>query len=157
MFAVFFYFFVSITFNNISYIYLFWENGFRIFWAKYIDDSISAGFRTNEALCKLSYEAPYLGPEGGRPGMPTQAVRHACSGNLGIHVVNIFKIAPHKQKSIVKIIFWQEDGPPWTTGPCAHLSTMVNLAPDSMLIQDLPKWSQYNVVLEINNNIVVTW
>jgi hypothetical protein len=35
-----------------------------------------------------------LGPEGGRPGRPTQAVRHTCSGN--------FKIAPHKQKSIVK-------------------------------------------------------
>ena len=60
-----------------------------------------------------------MGPEGGRPGMPTQAVRHACSGNLGIHVVNIFEIAPCKQKSIVKIIFWQEDGAPWTTGPCA--------------------------------------
>ena len=28
--------------------------------------------------------APYLGPEGGRPGRPTQVVRHACSGNLGI-------------------------------------------------------------------------
>jgi len=28
--------------------------------------------------------APYLGPEGGRPGRPTQAVRHTCSGNLGI-------------------------------------------------------------------------
>jgi len=25
-----------------------------------------------------------LGPEGGRPGRPTQAVRHTCSGNLGI-------------------------------------------------------------------------
>jgi hypothetical protein len=28
----------------------------------------SAGFRINEALCLLSYEAPYLGPEGGTPG-----------------------------------------------------------------------------------------
>jgi len=25
-----------------------------------------------------------LGPEGGRPGRPTQAIRHTCSGNLGI-------------------------------------------------------------------------
>ena len=25
-----------------------------------------------------------MGSEGGRPGMPTQAVRHTCSGNLGI-------------------------------------------------------------------------
>jgi hypothetical protein len=32
----------------------------------------------------LSYETPYLGPEGGRPGKPTQAVRHTCSGKLGI-------------------------------------------------------------------------
>ena len=44
----------------------------------------SAGFRTNEGLCLLRYEAPYLGPEGGIPGSPTQAVRHTCSGNLGI-------------------------------------------------------------------------
>ena len=44
----------------------------------------SAGFRTNEALCQLSYEAPYLSPEGGRPGKPTQAVGHTCSGNLRI-------------------------------------------------------------------------
>ena len=44
----------------------------------------SAGFRTYEALCQLSYEAPYLGPEGGRPGRTTQTVRHTCSGKLGI-------------------------------------------------------------------------
>ena len=44
----------------------------------------SAGFRTNEALCYLSYEAPYLGPEGSRPDSPTKAVGHRCSGNLGI-------------------------------------------------------------------------
>ena len=44
----------------------------------------SAAFRTNEAQCQLNYEAPYLGPEGGKPGRPTQAVRHKCSGNLGI-------------------------------------------------------------------------
>jgi len=36
----------------------------------------SVGFRTNEA--------PYLVPEGGKPGRPTQAVGHTCSGNLGI-------------------------------------------------------------------------
>jgi hypothetical protein len=32
----------------------------------------------------VNYDAPYLGPEGGRPGRPTLAVRHTCSGNLGI-------------------------------------------------------------------------
>ena len=52
-----------------------------------------------------------MGPEGGRPGSPTKAVRHTCSGNLGI-----VKIAPHKQKSIVKIIFVAGR---WSTGPCA--------------------------------------
>jgi len=36
-----------------------------------------------------------------------------------------FKIAPNKQKSIVKELFWHEDAPPpphptpWPTGPCA--------------------------------------
>ena len=30
-----------------------------------------------------------------------------------------FKIAPHKQKSTIKNVFWQEDGPPLPTGPCA--------------------------------------
>ena len=54
-------------------------------------DKPSAGFRTNETLCLLIYVTPYLGPERGRPGRPTQAVRHTCSGNLGI-----VKIAPHK-------------------------------------------------------------
>ena len=39
----------------------------------------SAGFRTNEALCQLSYEAPYLGPAGGRPGRHTQAHSHRLS------------------------------------------------------------------------------
>ena len=52
-----------------------------------------------------------MGPEGGRPGRPTQAVRHTCSRNLGI-----VKIAPHKQKSIKKY-FWQEDGSPGQQGP----------------------------------------
>ena len=33
----------------------------------------------------LSYEVRYLDHEGGRPGRPTQAVRHTFfSGNLGI-------------------------------------------------------------------------
>lgn len=30
-------------------------------------------FRTNEALCYLSNEATYLGPDGGRLGISTQA------------------------------------------------------------------------------------
>ena len=43
--------------------------------------AISAGFRTNEALCLLDYEALYLCPEGGRNGRPTHAVRYTCSGS----------------------------------------------------------------------------
>ena len=77
----------------------------------------------------LSYEAPYFGPEGGKPGIPTQAVRHKCSGKLGIF--KIFQIAPHRQKSIVKKMLGRKMDPsPWTTGPCAqaHISTMVNPA-----------------------------
>jgi hypothetical protein len=31
----------------------------------------------------MTYEALYLGHEGDRPGRPTQAVRHTCSGKLG--------------------------------------------------------------------------
>jgi hypothetical protein len=38
----------------------------------------------SSAKFKLGYEAPYLGPEGGRPGRLTQAAMHTCSGNLGI-------------------------------------------------------------------------
>lgn len=30
-------------------------------------ETVSAGFRTNEAQCQLTYEAPYVGPEGDRP------------------------------------------------------------------------------------------
>jgi hypothetical protein len=41
-----------------------------------------------------------LDPGGGRLGRLTQAVMHTCSGNLGI--VKIFKVTPHKQKSILK-------------------------------------------------------
>ena len=52
---------------------------------------VSAGLRTNEA--------PYLGPEGGRPGRPTLAVRHTCSGNLGIA-----KILRYIRSDIVKEI-----------------------------------------------------
>jgi hypothetical protein len=33
-------------------------------------------------------------------------------------ILNLFKIAPQKQKSIVKN-FWQEDEAPWPTRPCA--------------------------------------
>ena len=35
--------------------------------------------------------------------------RHTCTGNLGI--IKIFKIAPHKQKSVVKNIFGRKMGP----------------------------------------------
>ena len=103
----------------------------------------SVGFRTNEALCQLIYEATYLGPEGDRPGRPTQAVRHTCSGNLRIVEIlrcfrsDKFKIPPHKQKSVVKNFFWKEDIPPGQRGPVLKqmqtvpdlplcLSTMVN-------------------------------
>jgi hypothetical protein len=65
-----------------------------------------------------------LGPEGGRPGRSTQAVRHTCSRNLGI--VKIFEIAPHKQKSIIKKkISRKMPPPPGQRGP-VHLNTMVN-------------------------------
>ena len=59
-----------------------------------------------------------MGPEGDRPGRPTQTLRHTCSEKL-----EIFKILCY----IVKICFWQEDAPPWPMGSCAyaHLSTMV--------------------------------
>ena len=69
----------------------------------------NAGFRTNEALCQLSYEAPYLSPEGGRPGSPdpTQAVGIAPEQNAFK-----FKIAPSKQKSIVKHFFDRKMPPP---------------------------------------------
>ena len=48
--------------------------------------------------------------------MPTQAVRHTCSGNL--EIVKIFKIAQHKQKSIVKKKkIGRKMGPPEQRGP----------------------------------------
>jgi len=40
----------------------------------------SAGFRTNEALCKLSYETLYLGPERGRPGSMAYMLRKFRNG-----------------------------------------------------------------------------
>jgi hypothetical protein len=52
-----------------------------------------------------------LGPEGGRPGRPTQAVRHTKQNAFK------FKIAPHEQKSIAKIIFLAGRWAPWPTGP----------------------------------------
>ena len=39
---------------------------------------VSAGFRTNEALCLLSHHTLYLGPEGGRHvGLHRQSGIHA--------------------------------------------------------------------------------
>ena len=68
-----------------------------------------------------------LGPEEGRYGSSTQAVRHACSGNLG--KTKIFKLH-HISINPSQLFFSQEDGSPWPTGNCveAHLSTMVNPA-----------------------------
>ena len=34
--------------------------------------------------------APSIGPEGGRPSMPTQAERHTCSVNLGIVTILLY-------------------------------------------------------------------
>ena len=69
-----------------------------------------------------------MGPKGGRPGRPTQAENSIImSGIAPKQNAFKFKIAPHKQKSIVKKIIWQEDVPPVQRGP-AHLSTMVNPA-----------------------------
>jgi hypothetical protein len=48
----------------------------------------------NEVLCYLSYEVPYLGPEGVKFGRPTQAVGHTKQNAFK------FKIAQQKQKSI---------------------------------------------------------
>jgi hypothetical protein len=49
----------------------------------------SAGSGTNEALCYLTYEIPYLGPEGGRPGSQAYMLRK-------LRNVFKFKIASHK-------------------------------------------------------------
>ena len=63
---------------------------------------ISAGFRTNEALCQLSYEAPYLGPECGT--LPQTINSIIMSGIAQKQDAFKYKIAPHKQKSIVPLI-----------------------------------------------------
>jgi len=47
-----------------------------------------------------------LGPEGSRPGSPTQAVRHTCSGNLGI-----VKILRYISSDMYTASATQEDGP----------------------------------------------
>jgi hypothetical protein len=74
---------------------------------------ISVGFRTNEALYWLSYGASYLSPEGGRPGSHTQAVSSIImSGIAPKQNAFKFKIAPHKQKSIVKNKFGRKMPPP---------------------------------------------
>ena len=57
-----------------------------------------------------------MGPEGGIHGRPTQAVRHTCSGNLGIVKIlryvrsDIYTASANKK-------FWHEDGPPGQWGP----------------------------------------
>ena len=86
-------------------------------------NTTGVGFRTNEGLCYLSYETPYLGTEGGRPGKPKQAVRYTCSRNLGIVKIlhynssDKLKIAPHKQNSIVKNFFDRKMPPPGQRDP----------------------------------------
>ena len=66
------------VFQNCSVIHC--DNGYY----KTRHHTYCAGFSTYEALWQLSYKAPYLGPERGRHGRPTQAVRHTSSGKLGI-------------------------------------------------------------------------
>ena len=58
-----------------------------------------------------------MGPEGGRPGRPTQTVRQFRKFRNAFK----FKIAPHEQKSIVKKYFGRKMPP-----PLANLSTMIN-------------------------------
>ena len=48
-----------------------------------------------------------MGPEGGRPGRPTQAVNALIMSRIAPEQNAFkFKIAPHKQKSIVKLFFF---------------------------------------------------
>ena len=63
-----------------------------------------------------------MGPEGSRPGRPTQTVRHRCSGKLGI-----VKILRYIRSDMYAAFFWREDAP-GQRGPVlkAHLCTMVN-------------------------------
>ena len=53
-----------------------------------------------------------MGPEGGRPGRPTQTVRHTCSGNLGI--VKILRYI--RSDRVCKKNAWLEDAPPLANG-----------------------------------------
>jgi len=48
-----------------------------------------------------------MGPEGGSHGSPTQAVRHTCSGNLGI-----VKILRNIRSDMYTASATQKDGPP---------------------------------------------
>jgi hypothetical protein len=66
---------------------------------------VSAGLRTNEA--------PNLGPEGGRPGRPTLAVRHTCSGNLGIaKILRYIRSDMYIAKIRRKMFFFVKKMPP---------------------------------------------
>ena len=53
-----------------------------------------------------------MGPEGGRPGRPTPAVKHACSGNLGI-----VKILRYIKSDIVKNFVGRKMDPLGQRGP----------------------------------------
>jgi hypothetical protein len=57
----------------------------------------------------LSYEVHYLGPEGGRPTQTVNSI--IISGIAPKQYAFKFKIAPHKQKSILKKNCGQEDAP----------------------------------------------
>ena len=57
----------EVKFGNIRY------GSIRKCWVVLNGLIVSAGCRTNEALCQLSYETPYLGPEGSKIGRPAQA------------------------------------------------------------------------------------
>jgi hypothetical protein len=71
----------------------------------------------------MTNEVRYLGPEEGRPGRPTQAVRHTFifrkSRNSKQNAFK-FEIAPHNQKYVVRFFKQEDESPlPWPTGPCA--------------------------------------
>ena len=54
-----------------------------------------------------------MGPEGDRPGSPTQAVNSIIMSGIALKQNAFkFKIAPHKQKSIVKKKIGRKMGPP---------------------------------------------
>ena len=52
-----------------------------------------------------------MGPEGGIPGRPTQAVRHTCSGILGIVI-----ILRYSRSDMYTASATQEDAPPLANG-----------------------------------------